>query len=456
MEDFPQEKRLTFANTHDVPLPFPFRAFSKNHHDSRLDISVSFPGDSIDTNTVRTYQWRNVAMTIQVKATADEDPFCTSKPSPAHNDGAVQVARAAHSLLLAHGFLAAFVVGIYGRQARIVRVDHASAVASRAFDVAARPGLLRRFFWRFAHPRVGRTVVGCDPTVAPLAGEDRAWIRETLRAAGERFEDAARDVEQGRRVEVFDDRTGASHWYLLFCVVDADVRRFGSTVVWRALRDTRAPGRGEFRIPETPARVEVLKEVWRPVGHKSGGSLDARLERCFAVEERGGRASLVCGGDMGAREAREWEKASTNARRTGGECQVRLASDLTRSGSSASASVADASPSSNPSSAETVAPFPLPFPQQRTFSWDITCGDTETTGKQCTHTRFVFSHLRQPLSRIKTTRELATALTDAIRGESVPPSQRRRRLLVLTFLQAIGRRGGRPACSFATSASGLS
>lgn len=154
------EHKLSFLNTHDRELSFPFRAFSENHHPTKPDIIVSFPGQTFDDDTVRKSQWGVIASVMELKPEEKQDPFQAHLHGKTITDTVAQLARSARNLMGAHGFLAAYVVGIYGDYVRIARFDHSSAIVCERFNIKERPDLLQRFFWHFTHPIDNAVVPG--------------------------------------------------------------------------------------------------------------------------------------------------------------------------------------------------------------------------------------------------------------------------------------------------------
>ncbi|KAH9896036.1 hypothetical protein C8Q73DRAFT_462770 [Cubamyces lactineus] len=176
---FPKAKRLSFCNTHSKEFPFPFSAFAEHHHKSKPDIYITFPGEKPPLKT-ESLNWSRFAMVMEAKSTAQEDAFDT-KAGILRTDAIVQLAIGASYLMLAHGLLAAYTIGIYGDMIRIARFDHACAVASNAFSIKTNEGLriLQDFFWRFTHPAQGATL-GYDETVTKVTFDHCLWLRAAL------------------------------------------------------------------------------------------------------------------------------------------------------------------------------------------------------------------------------------------------------------------------------------
>ena len=132
-----------------------------------------------------------------------------------------QLAKNARSLLLAHGALAVFVIGIYGKTVRLARFDHSCAVVSTPFDLKTCPRTLRKFFWHFVNP-IDTTipVVGADPTSRALTIPEQNWIRDYLKRTGI---PVPPDLSRGRRALVYErEDSDITRVYFLFRLIDRD------------------------------------------------------------------------------------------------------------------------------------------------------------------------------------------------------------------------------------------
>ncbi|KAI0826491.1 hypothetical protein BC628DRAFT_1419009 [Trametes gibbosa] len=314
----PADKRPAMVDTHSASLKFLFGILSAHHHITSPDVSVSFPGIPPDSVT----SWQDIAMVMEAKGDESQDPF--PRQGVKHAKTVIQLAKSARSLLLAHGFLSAFLVGIYGKTIRLARFDHACALVAPPISMKAGEGgvkLLKRFLWHFVHPVVGDTVVGADPTVAPLSMDDQEWIKMQLdRVNAKNRERHLAEIDKGRRIEVYDHKTGKCVPYLLYCLVDANGRLFSrATMVWCAIEDTRVRKDGHL-VPDlnctTTIKPRIVKESWRQLVRTAETVFYERLEAKIKGK-RTGIATMECGGDIGAFEFRWWEE--TQRRRQAGE-----------------------------------------------------------------------------------------------------------------------------------------
>ncbi|KAI0324567.1 hypothetical protein GY45DRAFT_1288719 [Cubamyces sp. BRFM 1775] len=376
---FPKAKRLSFCNTHSNEFPFPFSAFTGHHHKSKPDISVTFPGEKPPPKTEPT-NWSPFCMVMEAKSTAQEDAFDT-RAGILRTDAIVQLAISARNLMLAHGFLAAYTIGIYGDRIRIARFDHACAVVSKAFSIKTKEGLrfLQDFFWRFVHPTQG-AVLGCDETVSKMTPDHCDWLRAALSDEATELLRGV-DLREGRVVEVWSDDLEETEpaRYILFKLIDVNARLFSrATMVWLSVEYDPE------KIPHAP-ELRIVKEAWRQTVRTPESSFYERINKNVPLGRRTGLPNLVGGGDLGAREVALWNAAQNPPTRV-------------------------LRPRQN-----TVAPRLHPHPMHQTFTWRLTGGDKERV-RERSHMRFVVDTVGRPLSRFKSTKELVTAMRDAIIG----------------------------------------
>ncbi|KAI0788307.1 hypothetical protein C8Q74DRAFT_672954 [Fomes fomentarius] len=423
VSSFEDDCKLTFHATHDCMMSFPFDAFAENHHKSAPDIAVSFPGDTPSLEDIKSAQWQRISTVLEVKTTPAKDPFATGRKGNKHQRTAIQLARNARNLLIAHGSLAVIVLGIYGTTARIARFDHTSAVVSQPFDIKQQPHLLQRFFWHFTHPCVGTSVVGCDPTCRKLSVDDEEWVKSQLRRSGmDDSEVDTRTVEiaKGRRVEVYNELDGSTTPYLLYQLIDVNARLFSrATTVWRALEDTRIlDPDGDGTLIDDPdttdetVRTVIFKEAWRQLVRISEVRFYERMTQAFTREDDWvGLPRFIGGGDQGVREVRSWMESSPNLSILEGKQGLRLQSTDASSASSST----DSSPSSSQTTEEAEAAFPLPYPQHQTFSWAIGLGK-DYTSRERSQMRMVVADVGRPLNEFESTFQVVLAIMMAIEG----------------------------------------
>ncbi|KAI0355846.1 hypothetical protein OH77DRAFT_268114 [Trametes cingulata] len=411
VKDFEMERRLTFLDTHAIRVYFPFDSFRNQHHYTYPDIAASLPGQPLSPTN-----WHAISMAVEVKSDASDDPFPRSGMK--NTSTVVQLAKNARSILLAHGFLSAFTIGVYGDVVRLARFDRSCAIVSPPIDIKCPkvPRVLQRFLWHFTHPLVGNTVVGCDPTVARLDLAGQAWVREQLKKANAKdWKKHVRELHKARRVEVYDHKTGKTMPYILYHLVDVNGRLFSrATTVWRAIEDTRVWHDGQLVEDPTctaPAKPRIVKEAWRQLVRRSEAEFYERIEEKIPREERFGLPTMVCGGDMGSREFCWWEETR---RRKSADADV-----STSAPESNAAGPSTPSPPSDSSGPDTrdIPPedFPLPYPQQQTYSWRLLYGEGYAYLER-SHMRIVVDDVGRPLTQFRCTRELIQAIRDAIVG----------------------------------------
>ncbi|KAI0328293.1 hypothetical protein GY45DRAFT_1017306 [Cubamyces sp. BRFM 1775] len=437
VEQFEADKRLTFKDTSAKDIFFPFDAFKDHHHYTAPDVSVSFPGKDIPSST-----WQHISTVIEVKGDEKDDPF--PRRGATHVRTVEQLAKSARNLLLAHGLLAAFVVGIYGDSIRLARFDHTCVIVSQPFYLSVNGAVvLRKFYWHFTHPLIGHPIAGVDPTVLPFGLEDQEWVKSELRKAKvKNWTQHIGELAKGRRVEVYDEKTGRAIPYLLYHVLDVNGRLFSrATAVWRVIEDTRIWKEGRL-VPDpackTLAKPRILKEAWRQVVRTAETKFYQRLDECISDEERHGLAKMVCGGDIGEFEMQWWKQ--TMERR---EQAVGMTSDATSGPSDpfhktgpSDASLHPLNDSPDPiddspyplftslggrrdgGAQEDVryTDFPLPYPQHQTYSWRVGDEDEEYYYLERSHMRIVIDDVGRCLTEFTSSREVVAAIRDAIIG----------------------------------------
>ena len=405
-----------------MALQFPYSAFAAGHHASHAGIAVSFPGQILDAQTPSLPDWSHFSMTILLNAEAEKDPRNRELKD---DKTLVQLAVNARNLFHAHGFLASFGICVYGDIFRICRFDHSCAVVSRPLSLRNVDGLrvLQQFFWRFANPMEGTSVVGADPTVRRLTPDDEQWLKERLDAieAGP----ASIIFSETRRAEILDENDfttdAAPPTYMLLKALDVNGRLFSrATTVWLGIRDTRRLVNGRLidlpagDIPSEDLKLRVIKDTWRQLDRRPEKDFYERLAR-IPLRDRVGLPSLVCGGDLGRREVRRWEAglcgASTSPKHS--DHSACLSTPAPASSSS------DASTQVSPTTSLLAVPKDVNLPQhrplQQTFTWRQERGP-EHWHRERSHGRLVVDKVGRPLSQFRTTRELVTAVRDAIRG----------------------------------------
>ncbi|KAI0656408.1 hypothetical protein C8Q70DRAFT_1056640 [Cubamyces menziesii] len=436
VEPLEEDRKLEFADIHGVEMPFPFNAFNGEHRLAHSDIAVSFPGQCIVPGS-----WRHISMVVKFNADEAQDPFPRGT-SDIEDDRAVQgvrtveqLAKSARNLLLVHGFLYAYLVGIYGDNVRLMRFDHSCALVSSSFSLKdGGAKVLRKFFWHLAHPIVGNTVAGADPTVIPLDKESQDWVKSELsRAKPRNWEHHVAALEEGRRVEVYDEKTGRCFPYLLYHLIDVDGRLFSrATMVWRAIEDTRIRENGCL-VPDrtcmAPVKPRILKEAWRRVDRTAETEVYKRLQERIPEEERFGLAKMECGGDIGAFEMEWWERRTrdgplqTTSETTGTSRRGEGESPSTIRAAAAHAVLFCSTGSNGPDAVPFLSsspgripdkPFPLPYPQHQTYSWSF-C-DEKYWHHERSHVRMVIDDIGRPLTEFTSTREMVMAMRDAIKG----------------------------------------
>lgn len=412
VKPFPVKARPSFINTCGQPLDFPFAASMNEHHRSAPDISASFPGQSLGDSP----SWKHISTVIESKSEARKDPLARDGRARTKAIGAL--AKNARNLMLTHGLLAAFVIGIYGNTVRLMRFDRTCALVSVPFNIK-KDGLrlLQKFFWNFTHPLVGKTVVGADPTVMKLSSADQDWVKSELRRARVlHWQAHVAEIAAGRRVEVYDEKTGRCVPYLLYQAINVNGRLFSrATMIWRAIEDTRIWKDGRL-IPDplrtNPAKPQIMKEYWRQLARIAEAKFYDRLNERIEPEDQYGLATMVCGGDIGEFALQQWNDARCRQKGIKPERESEPSKPAPPSSLSC--------PLSNIASGEGYVPdagLPLLHPQHQTCSWRLAFGKDDWH-RERSLVRMVIDDVGRPLTEFRSTYELVCALRDAIRGKS--------------------------------------
>ena len=179
-------------------VTFPFKDWEEEHY-TVPDILMSFPGEH-DGGDTWAKTWHRIAMVFE--ATNADDPINESAPWPSVKQGMeatgvlIQLAKSARNLMLTHGMLFVFIVGIYKNSARIYRFDRAACVISKSFNIKMTPWPLHKLLWRICHHEVpvgglptGRLVprlLGEDPTFSPASEQDIDAADQRCKETGQR------------------------------------------------------------------------------------------------------------------------------------------------------------------------------------------------------------------------------------------------------------------------------
>ncbi|EPT03307.1 hypothetical protein FOMPIDRAFT_1116247 [Fomitopsis schrenkii] len=293
---FPGSNKLVFKNHNHTRTKFPYKKYHSEDHITRPDVIASFPGESdIDPHPDK---WRNISLAVEAKLKESEDPM--KSYSDEHELTLVQLAKSARNILVSQSRLFVFVVGIYGSLARIFRFDHAGAVCSRAFNYTASDGTPSRpmyeFLWRCTHPIAkGSSFVGDDPTVRCIKAGDHASIASKLRDKGIEIRDATETAKAYRYITVGGTNKDTKRYlaYELLFMNPHLISR--ATTVWKAIEvDERGDPIG------SPV---VIKDAWRQlVRAKEIDHYEAIFTSADATEEVFGVAHFLCGDDLSAEE----------------------------------------------------------------------------------------------------------------------------------------------------------
>ncbi|KAI0730072.1 hypothetical protein C8Q72DRAFT_911174 [Fomitopsis betulina] len=441
VKGFDAETRPTFADGRRCEVPFPFEAWDHDQHYAMPDIIMSHPGNG-DNQWART--WSGISTVFEVKPDdpVDEDS-ATIRTDALSTYGLIQISKSARNLLHTHGLLYAYVVGIYADKARIYRFDHAAGVVSRAIDLKSDPSPLYDFLWRFCHYKHGGQLepvpgifLGMDPTISVASEADCNKVDELLQTSSPPRKPLTKHERQSCRwVTVvteynLDGSAKATKRYILYRLRFLHSRLFSrATRVWEAYEAET----WEWR---------AVKDAWRQLARDREDVLYRRLydqllarddlkqlvEECKrfglspdtgdgtrsdsaplstaglngedirpAVDDTQlyGLPDVMAGDDLGAREARRLFDSKCSEQPT----------------STSSPSEADLD---SLALGETGRP-PVYSVYHRTICfWSL--ARTVARFYERSHMRLVMKTVGRPLSSFKSTKELVTAIRDAIIG----------------------------------------
>ncbi|EPT00613.1 hypothetical protein FOMPIDRAFT_1049643 [Fomitopsis schrenkii] len=302
---FPPGKRPKFhdLSRHFIRAPFAMCDDGENAH--KIDVCATLPElDGIPPLA----RWRNLALVFDIRSHADEDPM--AKNSKEHEQCFLRLTSLAQNTMLAQGKLYAYIVGIYGRKARLYRFDRCGAVCSPLFNYTTEPRILHDFLWRFVHPKFdGCVVLGDDPTVKRGTRADRSLVQELAKQYDPAYTYTAETKKAIRRVTVTQD-DGGKATYLVYKLIHTDPHLLSrASTVWEAFA---LNGNGEA----TGKRV-VIKEAWQYTSMPSEITFYHDLQEAAAASAESGTKPSLSGivrlegcNDLGAREVETFARGT--------------------------------------------------------------------------------------------------------------------------------------------------
>ena len=435
---FDDHRRPRFADGSKCAVPFPFKDWEEEHHYTLPDILMSMPGEGRDQNDYDdtwAKTWHRIGMVFEVKNVTDPInlPWPSVKPGATAAKALAQLAESARNLMLTHGMLFAFAVGIYDDRARIYRFDHAACVVSRSFPFKVTPWPLHELLWRlctYEAPAGGLPtgslvprLLGEDPTLCRASDDDKALAAAKCEETGQHplskdEKEACRWVTAAKYDN--DGKVTSSTRILLYRIRSLNPRLFSrATMVsegyeegtWKrlAVKDAwRQVARDREDAFYDQIRGSMQKRSWNNIledykflhrnkkecqvpplpfgpyklGAKGPYDFPSDLEELLVeaeldpmIGELFGLARMSHGDDLGAREA------------------GKLADSYAR-------------------------PAQFEF-YHRTIcrgSQDVIGGNTDSEHNERSHTRLVFETVGRPLSQFKSTKELIRGFRDAVYG----------------------------------------
>ncbi|PCH37337.1 hypothetical protein WOLCODRAFT_158064 [Wolfiporia cocos MD-104 SS10] len=167
---FDMARRVTFYNSSLRNFKHPYSRWVSSMRENRPDIVAFLLGVHCST-----LEWHNISLAIEVKCSKHRDPMDSA--SQGADEDLIALTKDACKLMLVHGALCCFVIGVCGHNARIYRFDHAATVVLPSFDYWANPDLLCRFLWRFVHQR--NRILGSDNFSRPAEPHEIQWAKES-------------------------------------------------------------------------------------------------------------------------------------------------------------------------------------------------------------------------------------------------------------------------------------
>lgn len=349
-------------------MKFPYQPYEKEQHPTKPDIIATIPSIPVITPL---YCWRHIAFVFELKIDAADDPLI--RHTPTHWKTLVQLVKGARNIMLLQGRLYAFVVGVYGDIARIFRFDRAGAICSPTFKYREKPRILHEFLWRLFHPKPsGCDIVGADPTVKLGTPDDRELVDKWATESDPEWGRTAATRKACRRITIGEGDRETT--YLVYKLIFVNPGLFSrATMVWQAFDLSEKPS-----IPSERKRY-IIKESWGGLARTSETKHYQDILRSSGESDLPGIAKFVLGDDVGKREERERmeveRKKALNPR----------ARNLVRAGYL------------------TIGGFHHAPEKQR---WN-----------ERSLTRVVLETVGTPLSEFLSTKELVTALRDAVMGK---------------------------------------
>ncbi|KAJ7222554.1 hypothetical protein GGX14DRAFT_664180 [Mycena pura] len=176
VEPLPKERTPAIADTHKKVIP----SLNSETHCTMPHVTATRPGIEAPDN----WMWSHAGTVLDLKSRVDifdnADRINNSEES---KTALVQLAKSAHSLLMASRSCFVFVVTIWSSNARILRFDRSGFRASSAFDWTEEPRILAKFFYGLYTPGVpGARVHGDDPTISIPSPADKEAMYKILTA----------------------------------------------------------------------------------------------------------------------------------------------------------------------------------------------------------------------------------------------------------------------------------
>ncbi|KAF9014202.1 hypothetical protein BDQ17DRAFT_1419106 [Cyathus striatus] len=183
-QGFDQRHTIKFKDTHSQKFAGP----TSYDHYTEPDIVGAYPGRKVpaQTETIMNQAWGQISLVVECKMGRDVVDIKKEKINRNEEDERTvsQIIYNARNMLFASSRLFVFVMVICCKtqQMRIYRVDR-SGLVSCGFDYGQKPQIIRKFLWRLVHPRhnIRYSIVGADETIRIPSQKDIDGISKEIR-----------------------------------------------------------------------------------------------------------------------------------------------------------------------------------------------------------------------------------------------------------------------------------
>ncbi|KAJ7091898.1 hypothetical protein B0H15DRAFT_179465 [Mycena belliarum] len=244
VEDFPSKP--IFAATDRQK----FERLHPNDHDSFPDVSGSLPG----LPSFVTWTWDVTGTVFEFKF--EDDPI-DRNGKPRQNqktlEDLVQLLQNARRIYMASGCCFAFVVSVFGKNARLFRVDRSGYIVTEAFNWTTSPRVFPEFCWRLYNGGQPGGILGADTTLSIPSYEEKKQMYDRV---------IALKPDLGMS---FEEATARSRWVNV--AIDTHVKRcftVGEPIFQSKGLFCRGTRTDRVLVEDPESRkLNVLKDAWQ-------------------------------------------------------------------------------------------------------------------------------------------------------------------------------------------------